>query len=106
MEKFLNPYEVLFDKLTNIEAVLLNRQPVISAPAEEYLKIEKAAEFLSTSPNAVRVMANKGQIRYIKKSNKLFFRQSDLIDWLESGSVNPDVQEDLESNLVATKKRS
>lgn len=105
MEKFLNPYEVLFDKLASIEAVLLNRQPLTSAQAETYLKIDKAAEFLSTSPNALRVMASKGQIPHIKKHSKLFFRQSELIEWLESGSVYPDDQEDIETSLVATKKR-
>jgi hypothetical protein len=105
MEKFLNPYEVLFDKLTSIEAVLLKKQLVNPLQAEIYLKIDKAADFLSTSPNALRVMASKGQIPHIKKHSKLFFRQSELIEWLESGSVYPDEQDDLETSLVATKKR-
>ena len=56
-----------------------------------YLKVDKAAEFLSTTPNALRVMVNKNQIQYIKKQGKLFFRQSDLIEWLESGNSNENI---------------
>jgi len=30
-------------------------------------------------------MVSQKEIPYIKKQGKLFFRQSDLIEWLESG---------------------
>jgi hypothetical protein len=69
-----------------------------------YLKVDKAAAYLNTSENALRVMCSKGQIKYIKKQNKLFFRLSDLIEWFESGSSDI-IECDIEDLMVPTTKK-
>lgn len=80
----VNPFETLLDRLENIEN-FLKSNPANSEP--QYLLIDSAADFISSTPNAIRVMVSKKQIPHIKKQGKLFFLKSDLIDWLESGRI-------------------
>lgn len=88
-----NPFEIIEQRLKSIENFLqqIHTGSLQAAPtqvAEAYLKIDQAAAFLSTTPNALRVMVCKSQIAYIKKHGRLFFRQSDLIKWLEAGGID------------------
>lgn len=81
-----NPFSILDARLRSIEELLLrvHGDETQAIKSETYLKIDGAAEFLSTTPNALRVMVSKNKIPYLKKMGKLFFRKSDLIQWLES----------------------
>ncbi|WP_157766464.1 helix-turn-helix domain-containing protein [Pedobacter ginsengisoli] len=84
-----NPFSIIDHRLKVIEDLLQRihgDESHSESKHETYLRIEMAAEFLSTTQNALRVMVHKGQINYIKKQGKLFFRRSDLIEWLESGA--------------------
>jgi hypothetical protein len=95
----INPFDVIIDKLNKIETALSNQSHKDADPI--YLKIDKAATFLSLTPNALRVMVHKNQITYIKKQGKIYFNKTELIDWLESGRVYPmDVNLEMESILV------
>lgn len=81
-----NPFEKIDQRLRSIEYFLqqmhADSHEQTKSPGA-YLKIDKAAEFLSTTPNALRVMVSKNQIPFIKKHRRLFFREKDLVDWLE-----------------------
>ena len=78
---------------------------IIRDAAPMYLKIEKAAEFLSISSGALRVMVTRGQVPHIKRMGKLYFLQSDLIEWFEGGRVAAHSTSE-ENILVINKKRS
>lgn len=85
-----NPFEIIEQRLRRIEYFL---QQIHAASLQHnqtgdvYLKIDKAAAFLSKTPNALRVMVSKNQVPYIKKQGRLFFRQKDLVEWLEDDSL-------------------
>jgi hypothetical protein len=98
----INPFEIFDKRLENIEMLLLN----LKHHEPTYLPVNPASDLLACSPNALRVKVCKGQIPYIKKGGKLFFLESDLIDYLESGRV--DVKKAIEpvDALVANKKRA
>lgn len=100
-----NPFDALFNELSLIKELLAQTSPgANSSPQETYLKLSKAADFTGFTENALRVMVSKGQIPYIKKQGKLFFRQSDLVEWFESGSVQAR-QLEAEDILLLNKKR-
>ncbi len=73
------------------EAIQINEGTGRTSPESEYLDIKAASLFLSKTPNALRVMAFKNQIDFIKKQGRLYFLKSDLIAWMESGRVEADV---------------
>lgn len=81
-----NPFEILDRRLDNIEILILSlKHPEPQSHTYGYLSTKQAAEFLSKTPNAIRVMVCKNQIKSIKKGNSLYFLEIDLIEYLESG---------------------
>jgi hypothetical protein len=80
-------------------------KPVIS----QYLDSKEASLFLKKSPNALRVMVHKNQIKSMKKGNSLYFHETDLVDYLESGRRQPYQESNTQAVLtlarVAGKKK-
>jgi excisionase family DNA binding protein len=74
-----------------------------------YITTHEAAEYLGKTSNALRVMVHKNQIKSIKKGNSLYFLESDLIDYLESGRRSETLHDNCEAVLtlarVAEKKK-
>lgn len=85
-----NPFSVLESRLSRIEELILDlKYPSTTAtpppPADEFLSLKQAAEFLSIAPQTV--YQNVKRIPHSKRFGKLFFRQSDLIAYLEEGAA-------------------
>jgi len=51
--------------------------------ASEWLNTEEAAQFLSITPNALRIMVYRNQIRVFKFGRRLRFRMSDCLSLLQ-----------------------
>lgn len=51
----------------------------------EWLNSSEAARFLGLSPNALRIMVCRGQVKYWKLGSRLRFSKQDLISLLEKG---------------------
>jgi hypothetical protein len=87
------------------EAIRTNA-PVQLKPLTNYLKTPEAAKFISKTSNALRVMVCKNQIKSIKKGNSLYFLETDLIEYLESGRKKTvdELKEGFEDILLKTKK--
>ncbi|MBT3235085.1 MAG: helix-turn-helix domain-containing protein [Bdellovibrionales bacterium] len=49
---------------------------------DEWLSTKEAARFLSTTPNAIRIMVCRGKIEAFKLGRRLRFKISDLRDLL------------------------
>jgi hypothetical protein len=103
----MNPGD-LRDLISEAVAIALNNQvqSTSTKSIHNYLNTVEAAAYLSKTPNALRVMLCKNQIKSIKKSGTNYFLESDLIDWLESGrrkTLN-ELKENCEDVLVQKKK--
>jgi hypothetical protein len=103
MDNSYNPFLAILEKLNNIESKIVST--TYTTPDTTYLKIDKAADFLSTTANALRMMVHKDQIPFIKKQGKVYFLRSDLVTWLESGRNNSE-EVNAEDILLGNKKRS
>jgi hypothetical protein len=101
MDNSYNPFLAILEKLDHIESRIASSSHI--APDATYLKIDKAAEFLSTSTAAIRMMVHKEQIPHIKKQGKLYFLHSDLVLWLEKGRIEP--AEDIPGDILFTNKK-
>lgn len=98
----------LRDLISEAVIIALNKQqPSQNTKAiHNYLNTVEAAAFLSKSPNALRVMLCKKQIKGIKKSGTNYFLESDLVDWMESGrrKTLSELKENCEDALIQKKK--
>ncbi len=83
-----NPFDHVLQELNEVKQLLQNRSLSVVTDEQPYLSLDKAADFISSTPGALRQMVYKGQIQHIKKQGKLYFRRKDLIAWFESGSVD------------------
>lgn len=75
---------IMMGSIENLLQQISNSNRYNSSVTSKYFKINQAAEFLSTTSNAVRLMVSKDQIPYFKKQGKLIFKESQLIKWLEN----------------------
>ena len=103
----MNPGD-LRDLISEAVANALNNQhqSVGTKSIHNYLNTVEAAAFLSKTPNALRVMLCKNQIKSIKKSGTNYFLESDLIEWMESGRQKTlsELKENCEDALIQKKK--
>lgn len=75
----------LFDKLEGIEQLLLERQTP-PPPADDFLSLKEAADFLSIAPQTM--YQNVKRIPHHKRFGKLYFKRSELVAYLEAGTKN------------------
>ncbi|WP_162143047.1 helix-turn-helix domain-containing protein [Pedobacter glucosidilyticus] len=100
-----NPFELILNKLNHLES-LIGSAATQSSTSFKYLSVVEAARFLDKTPNALRVMVCKNQIKHIKKGGKLYFLQSDIEEYMESGRVEIKSKEDpIEALKVGNKKK-
>lgn len=84
-----NPFAVLERRLNRIESLLLEIQeskPVFTpAPADEFLSLKDAAQFLGVAPQTM--YQNIKKLPHMKRFGKLTFKRSELIAYLEEGAT-------------------
>lgn len=56
---------------------------------EMYLTIEEAAALTRFSKSSLYTYVNQRRMPFIKREGKLLFKQSELIKWLDNGTVAP-----------------
>jgi hypothetical protein len=98
-----NPHEELMTLMFEIKELIKNNTSVAVNKSPVYFLTAKAAEYLSISPNALRVMVSKGQIQPCKKLGKNYFLLDDLVNWIESGR-NACFNEAPEDILITNRK--
>jgi len=64
-----------------IESNLLKQE----ASEPEFLDITQAAKYLNLAKQTLYGFTSKGEIPYLKKSKKLYFKKSELTKWVTEG---------------------
>ncbi len=72
----------LHERVANIERLLLSLPHNLPSEQDNVLTIKEAAAFLSLSVATVYTLVSKAQIPVVKRSKRLYFFKSDLIEWL------------------------
>jgi excisionase family DNA binding protein len=55
-------------------------------PKEKFLSVEQAAIYLQLAEQTLYGFTSKRKIPFIKKGKKLYFKESELKKWLETGN--------------------
>lgn len=83
-----NPFEVILQRLDRIESMLENLQSDKIAPEnkeENFLGPQEAADFLGDALATLYGRTSKNEIPFYKRGKKLYFKKSELIEWIEAG---------------------
>ncbi len=83
-----NPFELILDKLKNIELVLENIKPINEVGKSEeisngYIDLAAASRFLEMAPSSIHLYRKKYQLPCTKIGRRLKFIKSDLSKWLD-----------------------
>jgi excisionase family DNA binding protein len=97
----------LYDKLINIERLLLAKENAPQQEGDRLLTIQQAAEFLSLSVPTLYGLVSRAEIPVNKSRKRLYFSKQELTEWVKAGrkKTNAETARDADSYLQAKKKR-
>jgi DNA binding domain, excisionase family len=73
---------------------------------DEFLTIGQASKLLNLAKPTIYTLTCKNTIPFIKKGKKLYFKKSDLIEWLNSGRrlTKNEIEEEVKSSPSRNRK--
>ena len=83
-----NPFEVILERLDRIESLLEKLQSdkiTLENKEEKFLGPQEAADFLGDALATLYGRTSKNEIPFYKRGKKLYFKKSELIEWIEAG---------------------
>ena len=82
----------------SVKRILDDKEQTKADYKNQFLNLNEAAAFLNLSPQTLYGFTSKRKIPFIKKGKKLYFKQSDLEKWLETGrkKSKDEIDRDLE----------
>ncbi len=75
----------LYEKLTNIESLLLQKGKESPDEVDGLLTVQDAAAFLSLSVPTIYGLISKKQIPVMKRSKRCYFSKVELMNYLKDG---------------------
>lgn len=89
----------------NILKAVRNEQPTNDQP-EQLLTIQEAAEFLSLTVPTMYSKVSKGELPVMKRSKRLYFSRTELLDYLKDGrkKSNAEIEQEAKAYLLNNKK--
>jgi excisionase family DNA binding protein len=94
---------------SSVRMVLKETQPqkveAIQQP-ERFLTIQEASEFLSLSVPTIYSKVSKGELPVMKRSKRLYFSNSELLEYLKKGrkKTSSEIQQEVDLYLSNNKK--
>lgn len=108
----LNPFDLLDQRLQNMEGVLMdikhNLRPAPTPPdKDQLLNINEAAAFLKMSRAGIYKLCGERKIPNLKKFGKILFSKDELIAWTKEGrrKTRNEINAAAEKHLDATGKK-
>jgi excisionase family DNA binding protein len=75
----------LYDKVSNIERLLIEKGNDPQAETDELLTVQDAAKFLSLSVPTIYGLISKNELPVMKRSKRCYFSKVELINYLKQG---------------------
>jgi excisionase family DNA binding protein len=88
---------------TYFEANEQPKQPPTDQP-EQLLTIQEAAEFLSLTVPTMYSKCSKGELPVMKRSKRLYFSRTELLDYLKDGRKKSNAEIEQEAKAYLKKK--
>lgn len=104
-----NPFELIMQKLDTIESLLRNVSvsDKQSAPVAEVFNLNQAAEYVSLSKSAIYKKTSEKNIPHFKKGKKLYFKRSELDEWLTEDKISTNAEIEAQAtNYITLNKRN
>ena len=102
-----NPFEVIDQRLSNIENLLLDiKHPERPPEPTDRCQLKEACEITGLSKAAIYKLTHDKGIPHAKFGSRLIFSRRSLIAWVDSHTVSPTAKEDeMKANLVKSAQK-
>ena len=104
-----NPFELILDKLNTIENLLriVKKDDKITIPIAEVFNLNQAAEYVSLSKSAIYKKTSERNIPHFKKGKKLYFKRSELEEWLTENKIctNAEIEKEADSYILRKRRK-
>ena len=87
-----------------LNAVKNEQQP--TQPQEELLTIQQASELLNLSVPTLYSKVSKGELPVMKRSKRLYFSRTELIEYLKAGKRKSSAEIEAEADAYLSNKKS
>ncbi len=109
-----NPFDFILARLDRIEKILLEIRdaPIvetqITAGTKELMKIEEVAEYLYLKKQTIYGFTSRRKIPYIKIGRRVYFKRSEIDEFLNKGrrKTAAEIQEEANLNLRKTRRKN
>ena len=105
-----NPFELILDRLNAIEDLLRssmkndNGAVVLTASIPNVINLNQAAEYVSLSKSAQYKKTVERTIPQFKQGKKLYFKRSELDDWLTAQKISTHIEIEKEADEYIMRK--
>jgi excisionase family DNA binding protein len=97
-----NPFEILMQRLDNIERLLYEikqQKEATNTVAKEIMNLSELAEYLGLTKATIYNMTSTRKIPHFKKSKKIYFKTSEINEWMSKGKIKTDDEISEETHL-------
>lgn len=84
-EKLPQAVTQLFDKLENLERLIISQSNAPKPEEDKLLTIREAAEILHLSVPTVYGLVQRSEVPVCKRGKRLYFSKQELVSWILSG---------------------
>jgi predicted DNA-binding transcriptional regulator AlpA len=81
-----NPFEIILEKLNSIEKAI-EKLKAVSNDEEDFMNIDQVSSFVGLAKPSVYGLVHKQKIPYFKASSRLYFKKSEIVNWITSSRV-------------------
>ena len=107
LEQLPEMVNTLTKEVSDLKRLLTERQEQQPpAEAEQLLTIQQASKYLSLSVPTIYSKVSKNELPYMKRSKRLYFSQTELMQYLKDGrkKSKEEIEAEAEVQLTKTKK--
>jgi len=105
-EKLPQAVTQLFDKLENLERLIISQNNAPQPEEDKLLTIREAAEILHLSVPTVYGLVQRSEVPVCKRGKRLYFSKQELVSWIMSGRKKTVAEIDEETEqFIQTRNR-
>lgn len=84
------------------------KPPQVTDQSDKLLTIQEASEFISLSVPTIYSKVSKGELPVMKRSKRLYFSRSELIEYIRQGrrKTTSEIESETLTDMMKTKKRA
>lgn len=103
-----NPFEVIIQKLEDIESLLRNDQVIEGVvEAKEVMTADELSEYLAISKSTIYKLTSRQEIPHYKPRGKLlYFKKSEIVEWVSKSKIKTmdEIEQEAENHLKKLRK--